>query len=380
MVAPLRRKERAIGASSSNAPPAPGFLRAQNLAKRFGPVVAVDEVSLEVGRGEFICILGPSGCGKTTLLRLIAGLESASGGRLLLDGRDITHALPARRHCGIVFQSYALFPNLTAFQNVAYGLRRLSRGERDRRVEQWLEWVGLSHCANRRPSQLSGGQQQRVALARALAPEPSLLLLDEPLSALDAKVRHQLRTQIKELQRRLGITTIMVTHDQLEAMTMAERIVVMRDGRVLQTGTPSDLYHRPVDPFVADFLGSMNFLPAKVGPESGVICGGRQLVLAQNPPGAPGDDVILAIRPEDIQATGKASANCLPARMQDQEFRGSHYRIRATVEAGDSNAPPIALELEVQGQEAGRVQAEIGEAIELHLPPDRLLAFKSEGG
>jgi len=379
MVAPLRRKERAIATSTSTPIQKSGFLRAEGLAKRFGPVTAVEDVSIEVNRGEFICILGPSGCGKTTLLRLIAGLENASEGKLLLDGADITHALPAQRHCGIVFQSYALFPNLTAFQNVAYGLRGLPRDERNERVHQWLEWVGLADCAHRRPSQLSGGQQQRVALARALAPEPSLLLLDEPLSALDAKVRHQLRNQIKELQRRLGITTIMVTHDQLEAMTMAERIIVMRDGQILQVGSPSDLYHEPKDPFVADFLGSMNFLPARVGPGATVSCAGQSLSLDHALPGSEGEAMLIAIRPEDVRPAGTESGNRMRTKLIDREFRGSHYRLRTEVEAGEGH-PPIVLELEVQGQEPALLNARPGDTLDLQLPSDRLLAFKSADG
>src|SRR5262245_50125055 len=233
--------------SVASAPPRPAFLRIRNLTKRFGDFTALDRISLDVHEGEFVCFLGPSGCGKTTLLRAIAGLDPHTSGQIEQAGRDVSTLPAAKRDFGIVFQSYALFPNLTAARNVAYGLEnaRLSRAQIGARVRALLEMVGLPDQGDKYPAQLSGGQQQRVALARALATSPGLLLLDEPLSALDAKVRVHLRHEIRQLQRRVGVTTIMVTHDQEEALTIADRIVVMNHGVIEQVGTPVEVYRRP---------------------------------------------------------------------------------------------------------------------------------------
>src|SRR5262245_34695582 len=242
----------------------PPAVAPRGIAKRFGAMVALRDISFTVGEGEFVCFLGPSGCGKTTLLRIVAGLERQNVGVVRMRGQDVSALPPSRRNYGIVFQSYALFPNLTVARNIAYGLqaRRSARRQADARVDELLELVHLRHHKQRYPAQLSGGEQQRVALARALAPAPSLLLLDEPLSALDARVRLALRGEMKALQRRLGITTIMVTHDQEEALTMADRIVVMNHGVVEQIGTPGEIYGAPASLFVARFVGHMNFLAA----------------------------------------------------------------------------------------------------------------------
>ena len=238
------------------------FLSLENLNKQFGQFTALNDISLTIEKGEFICFLGPSGCGKTTLLRMIAGLESCEQGQIWQNGANITHLPPEQRDFGIVFQSYALFPNLTVFQNIAIGLRqqRASKVAIEQQVNHWLETIGLPEIGDKFPGQLSGGQQQRVALARALILSPGLLLLDEPLSALDAKVRIHLRETIRSLQKQLGITTIMVTHDQEEAMAMADRIVVMNHGVVEQIGTPQAIYQQPASRFVAGFIGAMNFL------------------------------------------------------------------------------------------------------------------------
>ncbi|HLS19619.1 MAG TPA: ATP-binding cassette domain-containing protein, partial [Paracoccaceae bacterium] len=232
-------------------------LRIRGLWKSFGAFIALRDIDLDVQKGEFVCFLGPSGCGKTTLLRAIAGLDPQQRGSIHQYGRDISSLPVSQRDFGIVFQSYALFPNLTVERNVGYGLLRsgLSRDARQGRIRELLEMVGLEAHATKYPAQLSGGQQQRVALARALAPSPSLLLLDEPLSALDAQVRLHLRDQLRELQRTLGVTTIMVTHDQDEAMSVADTIVVMNQGRIEQTGTPEEVFAQPASPFVAGFLG-----------------------------------------------------------------------------------------------------------------------------
>ena len=238
------------------------YLRIERLTKQFGAFTALADISLEIHEGEFVCFLGPSGCGKTTLLRAIAGLDIQTSGRIEQAGRDISALPPSKRDFGIVFQSYALFPNLTAAANVAYGLEnaRAPKAEVAARVRELLDMIGMGEQGAKYPAQLSGGQQQRVALARALATSPGLLLLDEPLSALDAKVRVYLRHEIKQLQRRLGVTTVMVTHDQEEALTMADRIVVMNHGVIEQVGTPLEIYRSPRTAFVADFVGTMNFI------------------------------------------------------------------------------------------------------------------------
>lgn len=237
-----------------------GFLSLQSLSKRYSDFVAVDAINLDVRQGEFVSLLGPSGCGKTTTLRMIAGLVEASGGRIVVGGRDLTSVPPFRRDMGLVFQSYALFPHMSVAGNIAFGLemRGLSRSEINTRVAEAIALVRLEGREGRRPSELSGGQQQRVALARALVIRPSILLLDEPLSNLDAKLRDEMRTEIRDIQRRLGTTAIFVTHDQDEALTMSDRVVVMNHGRIEQIGTPEDLYERPSTPFVASFVGRTN--------------------------------------------------------------------------------------------------------------------------
>src|SRR3954453_12418065 len=258
------------------------FLRIRALEKRFGAFTALKDIDLDVSKSEFVCFLGPSGCGKTTLLRAIAGLDPQDEGTIEIAGRDVSRLPPAARDFGIVFQSYALFPNLTVAANVGYGLvnRRAGRAELDRRVAELLALVGLPEQGIKYPVQLSGGQQQRVALARALATSPGLLLLDEPLSALDARVRVRLRDEIKQLQRRLDVTTIMVTHDQEEALAMADRIVVMREGVIEQVGTPSDIYRSPATPFVADFVGSMTFLDAEISGADRLRIGTLEIICA----------------------------------------------------------------------------------------------------
>jgi len=237
------------------------YLSIQGITKTFGSFSALDRVSIDIRKNEFVCLLGPSGCGKTTLLRVIAGLEQPSSGAVFVNGKDLTRLPPAKRNFGMVFQSYALFPNLTAIQNIAYGLKGkgFARAEIREKAAAAIAQVDLAHVADRYPSQLSGGQQQRIALARAVVLEPDFLLLDEPLSALDAKVRNRLRRELRELQESLGITTIMVTHDQDEALTMSDRIVVMNRGEIMQIGTPTEVYETPNSPFVADFIGAINF-------------------------------------------------------------------------------------------------------------------------
>jgi iron(III) transport system ATP-binding protein len=279
------------------------YLRVRAISKRFGSFAGLEDVSLDIYAGEFVSFLGPSGCGKTTLLRAISGLDIQTGGTIEQGGRDISRLPVSQRDFGIVFQSYALFPNLTIAENVGYGLRsqRRPRQEIAARVGELLELVGLPDQAPKYPAQLSGGQQQRIALARALALSPGLLLLDEPLSALDARVRARLRGEIRDLQRRLGITTIMVTHDQEEALTMSDRIVVISKGRVEQIGTPDEIYNRPASTFVADFIGKMNFLAGRLLAPDRADVQGAVLSFAEPIELGPGVQVTVCIRPEDVK-------------------------------------------------------------------------------
>ncbi|SEK08426.1 ABC transporter ATP-binding protein [Paraburkholderia diazotrophica] len=279
-------------------------LTLQAVTKRFHNTFAVDHVDLSVPDGKLVCFLGPSGCGKTTLLRMIAGLETPTSGSVMFAGRDLTHVPANRRDFGMVFQSLALFPHMSVAENVAYPLRlrRVERGAQARRVGELLELIQLPHMANRPVTQLSGGQRQRVAIARAIASSPKLLLLDEPLSALDAKLREAMQVEIRMLQQRLGITTIMVTHDQREAMTMADEIVVMEKGRIAQVGRPLDIYRDPVSEFVADFIGLGNILPVTFDGEDRIgLPGGRTIVVhAASRVARTAGDIRLLIRPEDV--------------------------------------------------------------------------------
>jgi iron(III) transport system ATP-binding protein len=325
--------------------PAP-YLRIERLVKQYGAFTALKEVSLDIFPGEFVCFLGPSGCGKTTLLRAIAGLDVQTSGRIFQAGKEISNLPASKRDFGIVFQSYALFPNLTVEANVAYGL--VSRGgvskvERQTRVADLLRLVGMPEAARKYPAQMSGGQQQRVALARALALSPGLLLLDEPLSALDARVRAHLRGEIRRLHDRLNVTTIMVTHDQEEALTMADRIVVMNQGVIEQVGTPTEVYRKPTSAFVADFVGTTNFLPALVTSATQVRWAGLELGCELDVRPGVGHDVTLAIRPEDIVVRGVAAdtPNSFAATVADVEFLGSFCRIELAL-GGDAKAPLLA--------------------------------------
>ena len=287
------------------APSAGGFLSLQGLSKRYHDFVAVNAVDLDVAQGEFVSLLGPSGCGKTTTLRMIAGLVAASAGRIVVAGRDLTQVPPFRRDMGFVFQSYALFPHMSVAGNVAFGLemRGLSRQETRARVAKAIELVRLTGREAQRPAQLSGGQQQRVALARALVVRPSILLLDEPLSNLDAKLRDEMRTEIRDIQRKLGTTAIFVTHDQDEALTMSDRVVVMNRGAIEQVGTPEDLYERPRSPFVATFVGRTNRFRATAR-GTVVELGGQAFASATPADGA----VEVMIRPHRIAIVPAAPA------------------------------------------------------------------------
>jgi len=320
-------------------------LKLEGIHKSFGSFVALNDIDLAIRKGEFVCFLGPSGCGKTTLLRVIAGLEQQTRGRVIQDGRDVSALPPAARDYGIVFQSYALFPNLTVAQNIAYGLvnRRKRRAEINARVQELLTLVGLPDAGPKYPAQCSGGQQQRVALARALATSPSLLLLDEPLSALDAKVRERLRGEIRALQKRVGVTTIMVTHDQEEALSMADRVVVMNHGVIEQCGTPAEVYEQPATPFVATFLGRVNILPGRSLGEGRYRVGACELTLPVDG-FAPGTDVRIFVRPEDRYVEGDIAA--LPNRLSGRISRIDYLGTFCLAEVGcDGIEQPLAVSL-----------------------------------
>jgi putative spermidine/putrescine transport system ATP-binding protein len=317
------------------------FLELIGIRKSFpGGAAAVDGVDLAVERGEFISFLGPSGCGKTTTLRMVAGFERPTAGSIHIDGADVTSVPPNRRNIGMVFQSYALFPNMTVAGNIAYGLkiRRTSGSVIKRRVAELLELIHLEGRGDRYPWQLSGGQQQRVALARALAIEPQMLLLDEPLSALDAKIRVSLRQEIRAIQRQLGITTIYVTHDQEEALSLSDRIVVMNEGRVEQVGSPPQIYGRPASGFVARFVGQLNVLEARVvDAAAGRLALGDQEIRTSGPVPPTGLDgtMSVALRPESLRlGDGAAGANVLDGAVDDVTFLGSTVRVRVRLPDG----------------------------------------------
>jgi putative spermidine/putrescine transport system ATP-binding protein len=310
------------------------FLEIENLRKVYGSQTGVEHFEIAVERGEFISFLGPSGCGKTTTLRMVAGFEQPTSGSIRIEGRDVVGLRPNQRNIGMVFQSYALFPNMTVAQNVAFGLKIAKRAESEirPRVAEMLSMIKLPELGDRFPYQLSGGQQQRVALARALAGKPQLLLLDEPLSALDAKIRASLRTEIRDLQRNLGITTIYVTHDQEEALAMSDRIVVMSDGRIEQLGTPFEIYNRPRTRFVASFVGTLNVLRGKVtDPAQGAIRIDDQEVRLAAPIAAAkaGDARAVALRPEAAGLGAPAAGdNVMRGAIEDVSFLGAIVRVK----------------------------------------------------
>lgn len=328
----------------------PSYLEICNITKQFGAFSALKNINLDIQKGEFICFLGPSGCGKTTLLRAIAGLDLPTSGHIFQNQQEITFLPPEKRDFGIVFQSYALFPNLTVEENIAIGLKNqgLSTPAALEKVEQWLAMIDLPHSGHKYPNQLSGGQQQRVALARALALSPGLLLLDEPLSALDAKVRTHLRNEICQLQRRLGITTIMVTHDQEEALTMADRIVVMNHGVIEQVGTPQEIYQRPASRFVAQFVGNMNFISASMAAPSQVRIAESLIPIPPigNATVTRGDQFEFAIRPEQL-TFGTHEQQTIPVRINSLEFLGAFYRIECHF-SNERSLPAVYVDLSVE--------------------------------
>jgi spermidine/putrescine ABC transporter ATP-binding subunit len=346
------------------------------VSKSYGPVAALRDVSVAVPSGAFLALLGPSGSGKTTLLMGIAGFEPPDRGRILLDGHDLTRVPPHRRGIGMVFQRYALFPHLNVAENVAYALRRrgIGRAERERLVRDSLDLVHLAAYEDRMPGQLSGGQQQRVALARALVYRPPVLLMDEPLGALDRKLREQLQIEIKQLQRRLGTTVVFVTHDQQEALSMADRVALLRDGRVVQAGTPRDLYDEPANSFVADLIGEANVLPGVLAADGAeiVLRTASGLVLRGTPIGAaavPGTEAELVVRPTDVRLCSPGDG--IPARVTETVYAGETVAVLVDLDGGH--------ELVARLSTAGMAWS-VGDRVAVSWPAAQARLFPAETG
>ena len=342
----------------------------ENLSKHFGSLIAVNNVNLEIEPGEFLCFLGPSGCGKTTILRMITGFEEITSGNIIYNGKIINDIIPQKREFGIVFQSYALFPNMTVSQNIAFGLkmRKMPQKLIDERVAEMLQLLGLTGWEKHFPSQLSGGQQQRVALGRALAIKPSVLLLDEPLSALDAKIRVRLRIVIKKLQEELGITMIYVTHDQEEALALADRVAIMRDGEIRQIGTPWEIYKEPKTSFIAEFVGISNFITAKK--KNGKVQFGQLEMVVSNLDDIDSQTLYLAIRPENIELLAEdiSAENYLPSNIVEVEaeiinFLGAIVRVTFTLETEE-------MIVDISEKEFEKINLRRKDKIKLYFPPE----------
>jgi spermidine/putrescine transport system ATP-binding protein len=360
----------------------------EGVAKNYGTFTALHDIHFEIGAGEFVTLLGPSGCGKTTTLRLIGGFETADRGKVTLDGKDVTELPPYRRDVNTVFQDYALFPHMSVAENVAYGLsvraNRKPRAERDKRVIELLTLVGLQDKADRKPQQLSGGQRQRVAMARALVREPKVLLLDEPLSALDVKLREAMQVELKHLHQRLGITFLMVTHDQQEALVLSNRIAVMKGGRIAQIGSPSELYDRPASPYVADFIGAANLVDCTIlgqtgnkievrMPDGSVIAGLSARDDVKLAAGAAG---LVAIRPERLQiGSAPQGAGKLSATVVDQLFHGGRFQLELRIEG---SASPVFAEIQRATLAADGAVPSAGSRIDLHVAPVDVIVYPAE--
>ena len=351
------------------------FLTLTGIQKQFGTTYAVHDFNLSAEKGEFVSFLGPSGCGKTTTLRMIAGFEQPTAGTISIGGTEITNRPPNRRNIGMVFQSYALFPNMTVADNIGFGLRVRKRPKDQirKRVDELLGLINLPDKGGRYPYQLSGGQQQRVALARALAVEPEVLLLDEPLSALDAKIRVALRKEIRSIQRQLGITTVYVTHDQEEALSLSDRVVVMSEGRIEQIGTPADIYNFPATPFVASFVGTLNLLPATVvdAPAGRLTVDGQEIRAAKPVSAMAAGTVTIALRPESVEIGEGGGSNRLTGQIEDVSFLGSIVRTRVRIAEG------VTVSLDTFNDPA-LTAAAIDETVTISFPPEAALVLKGE--
>ena len=348
--------------NSSNNP----ILRIEGVGKSFGPVTAVDDVTLDIRENEFFALLGPSGCGKTTLLRMLAGFESPNTGRILLDGKDISPLPPEKRPLNLMFQSYALFPHMTVRQNLSYGLEmeRLAKPDIRRRVDDTMAMTDLMPFADRKPEQLSGGQKQRVALARALVKRPKVLLLDEPLGALDKKLREKMQLELKRMQNEAGITFIIVTHDQEEALVMADRMAILKDGRLLQVDAPETIYERPADRFVANFIGVMNFIEGTVGADGMFAADGLYVKAAGTTPGA----ATLAIRPENI-VIGPPGELPVAGDIVDIAYHGLDRVLHVRTAAS-----PTPLQVRIAANGAGNWK--IGDTPSLRIDPAKCRFFQ----
>jgi len=354
-------------------------VRLVEVTKSFGELQAVKSLSLDVEEGEFLTLLGPSGCGKTTTLRLVSGFEAPDAGTISIGGEPVNHLPAFRRNVNTVFQSYALFPHMTVFENVAYGLtlKRIDKATIRRRVGEMLDRVGLPEKAGSLPRQLSGGQMQRIALARALINEPRVLLLDEPLGALDAKLRKQMQIELKQVHRTLGITFIYVTHDQEEALAMSDRIAVMNEGRIMQLDRPEAVFERPNTRFVAEFVGASNFLAATAGPAGTLrLPGGPVLQSAFATPPQDGSPVAFAIRPQKLRLAGKddpAGPNQVPATVREVIYVGAWIRILLQLPGGEL----LTLEDLPDRIPVDYRSLQPGQGVTVRLPPDALLRFES---
>ena len=355
------------------------YLELTDVRKQFGETVAVESFTLAAEKGEFVSFLGPSGCGKTTTLRMIAGFEQPTAGTIVIDGQDVTYTAPNRRNVGMVFQSYALFPNMTIADNIAFGLKVRKRpGDQIRkRVAELLEIVNLPDKGKRYPYQLSGGQQQRVALARALAFEPQVLLLDEPLSALDAKIRVALRQEIRSIQRQLAITTVYVTHDQEEALSLSDRVVVMSEGRMEQVGTPFEIYNFPTTAFVASFVGTLNVLPGKItdAGKGELTIAGQPVRIERSFEGNLGREVSVALRPEMVSLGTAGGHNRLTGIVTDVSFLGSIVRIRIGLAEGSAAGPTVILD---EFNEPTLTLPQLGDTATISFPQDGPLVLDAK--
>lgn len=340
---------------------------ARGVTKRYGDFYANRGIDLDIRTGEFLTLLGPSGCGKSTLMRIIAGLETCDGGTIMIDGRDVTREPPRRRGLGMVFQNYSLFPHMTVRENIAYGLKvqRVTAEQMNRRVLEMLELIRLPQIAERRPTELSGGQQQRVALARALATNPSLLMLDEPLGALDLKLRHQLQTELRRIHRETGVTFLFVTHDQGEALFLSDRIAVMRSGSVEQIDTPMQIYQHPINDYVADFIGDVTLLACRADRGEGVavvLDGGARIPLTNLPQQAASAETFqLVVRPEHVQAA-TVGAQAIPTTIEEVINEGSTTLLQLRI------GPATTLKARFIGQKRGAAMR--GDRLDVMIDPD----------